>query len=131
MAEDLQRFLNNEPILARPIGTGERLVRLCRRYPREAQLIGIVVGLMFLLTLGAVATAYRINKDREKLIQQRDEITAQRDAIATEKSISDQRLDTYRSTVSQLANRAPNLLQDAPLGAGTREQCGATCTRGI
>ena len=122
MAEDLQRFLNNEPILARPIGTGERLVRLCRRYPREAQLIGIVVGLMFLLTLGAVATAYRINKDREKLSKQRDEITVQRDAIATEKSISDQRLVTYRSTVSQLANRAPNLLQDAPLGAGTREE---------
>lgn len=120
LADDLQRFLDNEPILARPIGSVERIIRLCHRYPREARLIGLVAGLMLLMTLGAIATAYRINQDREHISQQRDKITKQRDEIAKEKSISDQRLVTYRDTVSQLANRAPNLLKDAPLGVGIR-----------
>jgi eukaryotic-like serine/threonine-protein kinase len=109
-----------QPILARPIGSVERIIRLCKRYPREARLIGLVAALMMLMTVGAIATAYRINQDRERISQQRDEITVQRDEIAKEKSISDQRLTTYRDTVSPLANRIPNLLKDAPLGAGTR-----------
>lgn len=122
LSEDLQRYLNHEPILARPISTIERIIRLSRRYPREARLIGIVASLLFLLTTGAIATAYRINRDRENISQQRDQIRVQRDEISKEKSISDQRLVTYRDTVSQLANQAPKLLQDAPLGAGTREE---------
>ncbi len=122
LADDLQRFLNNEPILARPIGSVERIIRLCKRYPREARLIGLVAALMLLMTLGATATAYRINQDRKSISQQRDQIKDQRDEISKEKDISDQRLTTYRTTVSELVNRAPNLLQDAPLGAGTREE---------
>ncbi len=122
MADDLARFVNNEPILARPIGTAERLIRLCRRYPREARLVGLVASLMLLLTVGALATAYRINQDRKNISQQRDQITKQRDEISEEKSVADQRLTTYRTTVSQLVNSAPILIADAPLGAGTREE---------
>ncbi len=115
LSEDLERYLNNEPILARPIGSVERLVRLCRRYPREARLVGLVAALLLVMTIGASITAYQISL-------QRDQIKTQRDVIATEKSISDERLVTYRDTVSQLANQAPNLLDDAPLGAGTRQE---------
>jgi len=122
MADDLARYINNEPILARPIGTAERLIRLCRRYPREARLLGLVASLLLLLTAGAVATAYRINQDRQNISQQRDQITKQRDEISAEKSVSDQRLTTYRTTVSQLVNRAPSLMKEAPLGSGTREE---------
>jgi serine/threonine protein kinase len=122
LADDIQRYLNNEPILARPIGSVERLIRLARRYPREARLVGLVAALMVILTGGAIATAIRINQDRNSIQQQRDQIKEQRDTISKEKDISDQRLLAYRTTVSELVNRAPLLLQDAPLNAGTRTE---------
>jgi serine/threonine protein kinase len=46
MADDLRRFLNGEPILARPIGRIERASRWCRRNPALASAMsGISVGL--------------------------------------------------------------------------------------
>jgi hypothetical protein len=56
MADDLQRFANGQPILARPMGTLERTLRWCRRYPLAvsalaAVLIGSVAGLWYLSNL--------------------------------------------------------------------------------
>ncbi len=56
MAEDLRRFAQGQPILARPMGTLERTLRWCRRYPLAvsvlaAVLIGSVAGLWYLSSL--------------------------------------------------------------------------------
>jgi tRNA A-37 threonylcarbamoyl transferase component Bud32 len=56
LADDLRRFQAGEPILARPIGPLERLVRWCRRYPLAASLFvavsfGSVAGLLYLSSL--------------------------------------------------------------------------------
>ncbi len=42
LAEDLRRFLNEEPILARPIGPVERMVKWVRRRPTIAALIALL-----------------------------------------------------------------------------------------
>ena len=56
MADDLRRFAKGQPILARPMGTLERTLRWCRRYPLAvsvlaAVLIGSAVGLWYLSSL--------------------------------------------------------------------------------
>lgn len=56
MAEDLRRFAQGQPILARPMGPFERTLRWCRRYPLAvsalaAVLIGSVSGLWYLSSL--------------------------------------------------------------------------------
>ncbi|MCC7419631.1 MAG: protein kinase [Planctomycetaceae bacterium] len=56
MADDLRRYEQGLPILARPMGYGERTLRWCRRYPLAvsvlaAVMIGSVAGLWYLSSL--------------------------------------------------------------------------------
>jgi serine/threonine protein kinase len=52
--EDLRRFLNGEPIQARPVGQVERLWRWCRRNPALAALAATVMLLLLVMTGGAL-----------------------------------------------------------------------------
>jgi tetratricopeptide (TPR) repeat protein len=58
LAEDLRRFLNHEPVLARPIGPGARLARWCRRQPRLATAFGLAAASLVLATGLSIALAW-------------------------------------------------------------------------
>jgi hypothetical protein len=53
LAEDLRRFLDNEPITARPAGTMERAWKWARRRPTTAALLGLAAVLAVGLTGGS------------------------------------------------------------------------------
>lgn len=61
LADDLKRYLNQEPILARPAGFVERTWRWCRRNPRLAAAIGTAVALALITVTSIVVSNIRIS----------------------------------------------------------------------
>src|SRR5205814_4723138 len=57
LADELRRFVNGEPVRARPVGRAERLGRWCRRYPGMAALSAAVFALL-LATLAVTSLGY-------------------------------------------------------------------------
>jgi serine/threonine protein kinase/WD40 repeat protein/Tfp pilus assembly protein PilF len=67
MAEDLLRFLADEPIKARRTSQLERLRLWRRRNPAVASLLGVVLLLLVCLTAGSLAAAFWLNQQRAAL----------------------------------------------------------------
>jgi WD40 repeat protein/tRNA A-37 threonylcarbamoyl transferase component Bud32 len=65
LAEELERFLNGEPILARPIGVGVRIMRWSRRKPALASLSAVVLILLLVLVFGSPLAVYLIDRARQ------------------------------------------------------------------
>ena len=58
LAEDLRRFLADEPVLARPIGPAGRLARWCRRQPKLATAVGLAASGLVLTTGLSISLAW-------------------------------------------------------------------------
>jgi WD40 repeat protein len=72
---DVQRFQRGEPILARPIGWGERAIKWIRRHP-----LASVIGLAFVALVGvtlAFSVAWAVAADATRRQAERDRLTAE------------------------------------------------------
>ncbi len=72
LAEDLRRFLSDEPIAARQASTVERAARLCRRNPLVASLSAAVVLSLLLGTVMATLFAVDARKNAKQAENDRD-----------------------------------------------------------
>ncbi len=95
LAEDLRRFQAGEPILARPAGSVERVVKWVRRRPLVASLLAAV---LLVTVLGIAAFAWAFGQ----ALEARDEAIAEKDrtarlllrAVTAEKDASDRAEET-------------------------------------
>lgn len=64
LAEELERWMNHEPVLARPATSLERLRRACRKHPTVAFLSAAVVVLLVTVSLVSVMAWLRIRQEQ-------------------------------------------------------------------
>jgi len=84
LSDDLQRFLDGRPILARRVSTTERLYRWSRRNPALATSVGVVALLLVATTFGSVVSAARFRNIAEAArIAARDAEEARKQADAS------------------------------------------------
>ncbi len=117
LADDVQRFLDGEPIRARPVGRGERVVRWFRRNPA----LGTVASLAVLALLAAtgVSIAYAVDRsayaaDRAGAAQRLEELNG---ALRAEGEHTRAALrETNRQIATLALERAQTLQQHGEVG---------------
>jgi WD40 repeat protein len=63
LAEDLRRWIDGEPVIARPVSTAERIWLWCRRRPGPAVLTAAVAALALTILIGAPIMTFRLQRE--------------------------------------------------------------------
>jgi WD40 repeat protein len=69
LADELQRFLRHEPIVARPITSLEHAWRWCQRKPAVAALGAATLLLLLAVAIGSPIAAFRLGRERDRANQ--------------------------------------------------------------
>jgi hypothetical protein len=80
LAADLRRFLDGEPIQARPVSPSERFARWCRRNPGIASLAGSVALLLVLIAAVSLGFAWKLNTKNAELNQKNEDLRLSNEA---------------------------------------------------
>ncbi len=89
LADDLRRYRNGEPILARPVGAAERLLRWGRRNPAIAGLLGAVATALLLGTAVAWGFALWAHASAEEARQGQRDAEEARLQFAAQKTVAE------------------------------------------
>jgi serine/threonine protein kinase/WD40 repeat protein len=90
LADDLTRYLNNEPIRARPISRVEHVARWLRRNPSEAALAAVAAVAVAGLFCGFVAYSAHLETVNQRLVAEKR--AHQRETITREQALENDRL---------------------------------------
>jgi serine/threonine-protein kinase len=101
MGEDLQRFVNDEPIKARRVGSAERLGRWCRRNPAVAVLMAAVLVLMAAGTAVSTWQAVAANRARADLAATNAELTDEQAKVQARFDMAMKAIALFHTGVSE------------------------------
>jgi serine/threonine-protein kinase len=77
LADDLQRFLNHRPVVARPTPAWERVLKWGRRRPATAVLVGVSVLAVLVLSVGGFAYDAHRRQQREIVQRQHERLVSE------------------------------------------------------
>jgi WD40 repeat protein len=80
LAEDLERWLRGEPVLARPSTVWERARKWARRRPAVAALLGVSVAAAAVVTLVVLRFTLALQQTNQSLIEERNHVQQERDS---------------------------------------------------
>jgi eukaryotic-like serine/threonine-protein kinase len=101
MGEDLQRFVNDEPIKARRVGQVERFTRWCRHHPAVATLMMLVLLLMAVGTTVSTWQAVVATRARAQLAAKNDELAAEQAKVQARFDTAIKAIETFHTGVSE------------------------------
>ncbi len=82
LAQDLERFLNGEPVQARPLSSAGRLWRWSQRHRTVAGLLCLIVVLLLAVSIGSLVAAVRIKRAEQRAVTNlRESLLAQAQAL--------------------------------------------------
>ncbi len=93
VSEELGRFLEGQPILARPLGMAGKAWRWCRRNPQAASLAAVAV-LVFMLGLTGVLWQWRQSESNRRRAET-ESLLARRDAYAADMKEAQRALEDH------------------------------------
>ena len=102
LAEDLQRYLDDEPIVARPPTRAEQLRRWVRKNRATAIGTGLVAATLIVATLISISYAFEASR-------QRDVASAQRDAAELAKEEADNQREIAEAKTEEVAKKADEM----------------------
>jgi tetratricopeptide (TPR) repeat protein len=111
LADDLRRFRAGEPIQARPVGTGERVVVWCRRNPIVAGLLAALMLVFLAGSAGVLWQWHRAASNAAEAQKNADAYLRERDIARYQKERAERHLQTIRERVERLDRLGRDLLQ--------------------
>jgi eukaryotic-like serine/threonine-protein kinase len=100
LADDLRRFLANEPIRARPVGPAERVVKWVKRRPTVAALSAVLAAVIMVAFAAVTAAMFQANEERTRaqdrglqLQDANDELTREQGVRAAAERVAKNRAD--------------------------------------